>query len=67
MGGIQGHNRGKKMVPGVGYRYPTRRPKAAARCPCGRIAVYFSSDGEKLCEECGTREALEAVREEATR
>jgi len=36
--GLPGHNRGKKWVPGVGYRYPPRKPGPLPKCvACGEV------------------------------
>jgi hypothetical protein len=54
--GFPGHNRGKKWVPGVGYRYPTAPEKPKPVCACGRIANVFFATGEHKCFECAAQE-----------
>lgn len=62
--GFAGHNRGKKWVPGVGYRYPPRPKKPPPRCDCGRKACCFVArpgrePAKALCQVCS--EAADAV------
>ena len=51
---LAGHNRGKKWVPGVGYRREVKpEPKRPKRkCTCGADAELYFSDGTVSCEAC---------------
>lgn len=59
---LAGHNKGKKFIPGVGYKFPEKqeKPKKKHICSeCGkRRAVLFFADGNKLCEPCDQRTIL---------
>lgn len=55
--GVPGHNRGKKFIPGVGYRYPPREKTKPHKCDfCDSLAVYFEYLGDRktsgMCESC---------------
>jgi hypothetical protein len=66
---LAGHNKGKKWVPGIGYRYPLEPPVPERFCDtCGKSKsqakrFYFYADGRKLCDKCEA--ALLAVEPQA--
>lgn len=60
--GFPGHNRGKKWVPGVGYRFPPKPPAKPLVCTkCGQPGIYVMAPkdpwgdppvSEVLCDDC---------------
>lgn len=61
MTGMPAHNRGKKMIPGVGYRFPPQPKRTRRACACGQPGNYFYANGEVWCRRCESRRSPEGI------